>query len=190
MPKRTTSPKKFLDLKEVLRLINIGRKAMRLKPLPQIPKGINEYNLCPLAIALNCSIWPEDGEEDRAPWCHCPPNIKATMQSKRAVRALAEAYDSTFYLNPHGVSDATLPEALARFYQEFERGAFPELMDRDLVKAEEIAKEYGLDAGRLVHLAWDDFIPWVSGFVDEVYLRKSEFNLTEVSRLMEEEAVA
>jgi hypothetical protein len=63
-------------------------------------------------------------------------------------------------------------------------------MDRDLVKAEEIAKEYGLDAGRLVHLAWDDFIPWVSGFVDEVYLRKSEFNLTEVSRLMEEEAVA
>ena len=140
---------------------------------------------------MRAIIIREMKEDDRPAWCHCPPKVKATMQFKGAVRALAKAYGTKFDINPCGVSDVELPEALARLFDEFERGAFPELLDPDVVKLEEIAKEHDLDAERLADLAWNGFIACLRGFVDDdIYLRKSEFDLAEVSRLMEEETAA
>jgi hypothetical protein len=76
MPRKHT-PKETSELKKVLELINVGRKALKLKPLAEIPKGLrDDEDLCPLALAFGATIFRMD-QDEKPYWCHCTLSIEA-----------------------------------------------------------------------------------------------------------------
>jgi hypothetical protein len=135
------------NLKSVLALINVGRRALGLTPLREIPKGIaDDPEQSPLARAWDAGIGSEGD--------HCyVPRYSAHFDSRKQACALAAALGTSIEKRMgSGGFAAYLPEELSRFEYELEQGAFPELIDRDLMELEDAAERLGVKTETLEDL--------------------------------------
>lgn len=105
------------DLKEVVRLVNLARKAVERTRISSLRKGDpHQADQCPLANSLDGGgVW-----------------VDGTVAAYEAITheqadAIAEAWDTTFTDVGGGEYEIALPEPLQEFVTEFDDGVFPEL---------------------------------------------------------------
>jgi len=112
---------------EVLRFINVGRHALGMSDLRELPRGRRgDMRSHPLANAFDLEIGWED---DACPYCGCPTDANVVVEDdeKHAV-ALAKAWGTR--IDFYDECLVQMPQALARFCQEFNDGLYPDLESR------------------------------------------------------------
>jgi hypothetical protein len=135
------------DLKRVLALINVGRKALGLKPLGSIPKGmVGHPQHGPLSRAFQADVI--GGECDRC------GDRTALLKHRKAAAALATVYG---VVAPRGRSasgdfDVDLPLELSVFEKEFDERKFPSLIDPDCLDLDDAADKIGISVDALREL--------------------------------------
>src|ERR1022692_5125836 len=86
---RTRAPRS--ELIEVLRLINVGRKALRMAPLREIPKGVMDHeHECSLARAFERVVYPNAGGVE-----------KVVLDTGKEARALMAAFNTDVEKEEH-----------------------------------------------------------------------------------------
>jgi hypothetical protein len=154
------------DLTAVLALVNRGRTALGMDPLEELPKGIvDDPHECPLGRAFRAGI----GENGCT--C-CYPEVTAHFDLRHHALALKAAYEtqvergSFFWM-------VRLPGTLARFNREFNAGAFPNLIDRDCLTVEEVARRMKCRVETVQYLISQRLVPAITTSLCHVYVRWS-----------------
>jgi hypothetical protein len=179
MAKRQKPPAATSDLKQVLALINVGRKALKLKPLKEVPCGIpDDMCMLPIAIAVNgdCELPLDTG----CPHCTCVDLYVRRSRHRDAV-ALAKAWNTSYEDNrrTNGNSSVLLPKVLEQFHFEFAASRHPRLIDRSVASDDEVAELMGCDVFALAGLAQDEEIE-CAGYGDDgrVYFNRGTLEKT------------
>ena len=140
------------ELVEVLRLINVGRKALRMPPLKEIPKGVIDHPYeSPLPRAFERAVYPEGGFVETL-----------SARSSKEARVLLMAFNTA--AEEDHPQNVLLPFPLARFSRRFDKGGYPALVDDDTMSLEEATERLGLDVslGTLEELVIADLLPVIA----------------------------
>jgi hypothetical protein len=141
---RTRAPRS--ELIEVLRLINVGRKALRMAPLREIPKGVMDHeHECSLARAFERVVYPNAGGVE-----------KVVLDTGKEARALMAAFNTD--VEEDDPRNVILPFPLTRFSRRFDKGGYPDLIDHDTMSTKVAAERLGISLATVEELVEAELI--------------------------------